>query len=155
MTDSKTESQLLIDFFSSEICQKATRPLKNGIEIGVYIDGSEPLTLTKQKGTITLVHQPPQKADMSFWIGKQGVKTLVSTQTEDIGEIGVAIIKLMLSSDPETRLRSQVHIGTLQLITHGYLGVLPLGGPTVMKFLASKGFSNISKIKEAISQLRG
>jgi hypothetical protein len=155
MSAKPTEFKLLKNFFSLEVCQRATRPLKNGIEIAIHVDENSSLTLTKQKGQTEIIEETPQKPDMTFWIGKDGVKELTSLETEDIGEIGVAIIKLMLSGDSKTRLKSKVHIGTLQLLTHGYLGVLPLGGPTVMKFLASKGFSSIGKIKEAISQLRG
>ena len=47
-----------------------------------------------------------------------------------------------------------VFVGPFDFLTHGYLGILPLGGATVMKFLASKGFTGISKIRDAISKLR-
>lgn len=151
----KNEFELLRDFFSREVSQKGTKPLKNGIEIEIHISDCRPLTLTKQSGKVSLIEGQSSSPDMTFWIGKRGIHQLVSVQTEDIGEVGVAIIKLMISQDPELQLKSKVHIGTLQLVTHGYLGVLPLGGSTVMKFLASKGFSSIGKIKEAISQLRG
>ena len=62
---------------------------------------------------------------------------------------------LMLSQEESLRLKAKVHIGSFQLLRNGYLGILPLGGVTVMKFLASKGFSSIGKIKDAISNLKG
>lgn len=156
MVDSKTtETELLKEFFASPISQKGTKPLKNGIEIGIHITDCPALTLLKQEGKVLLSEGIAKCPDMTFWIGKKGIHQLVETKTDDIGEIGIAIIKLMLSQDPDIQLKSKVHIGTLQLLTHGYLGVLPLGGSTVMKFLATKGFSNIGKIKEAISHLRG
>ncbi len=150
-----SEVELLKAFFDSPLSQKGTHPLKNGIEIGLNITDSAPLTLTKSKGTILILEGSPKSPDMTFWIGKKGVRQLVEVETNDIGEVGIAIIKLMLAEDPEVRLKSKVHIGTLQLLTHGYLSIVPLGGSTVMKFLASKGFSNIGKIKDAISHLRG
>ncbi|NBY19846.1 hypothetical protein EBQ74_06285 [bacterium] len=156
MTELKAnELELIKNFFAKEGSQKGTKPLKNGIEICIHIAGCSPITLTKNSGVVSLKEETPKSPDMTFWIGKKGVHELAALQTEDVGEIGVAIMKLMISQDPEVQLRSKVHIGTLQLITHGYLGVIPLGGSTVMKFLTSKGFSNIGKIKEAISQLRG
>ena len=153
--DSMSSEQQLKDFFSRDISQKATQPLKNGIEIEICIDGAPSLTLTKKNNKLELLSTPPKNADMSFWIGNKGVEELVQCETEDIGEIGIAIIKLMLASDPKFQLKSKVHIGTLKLISHGYLAVLPLGGPKIMSFLASKGFANLGKIKDAISQLRG
>jgi hypothetical protein len=150
-----SESELLKAFFALEVCQRATQPLKNGVELAIHITDCAPLTLEKKQGKVAVIEGTPKSPDMTFWIGKKGVHRLVETKTEDIGEIGIHLIKLMLDSDPEYRLKSKVHIGTLQLLTHGYLGVLPLGGSTVMKFLASHGFSNLSKIKEAISKLRG
>jgi len=153
--DLSSEIELIKNFFALDVCQRATRPLKNGIEIGLNIEGFPPVRLSKNKDRVLVDETPLKSPDMTFWIGKKGVQELSAMKTEDIGEIGVAIMKLMLSEDPDKRLTSKVHIGSLQLLTHGYLGVLPLGGSTVMKFLASKGFSSIGKIKDAISKIRG
>ena len=151
----QSESELLKIFFDSDLCQRATQPLKNGIEIAIHLPDHSPFTLSKKEGKISIQENTPKAPDMSFWIGNKGVRELTALKTEDIGAIGITIIKLMLAEDPDLRLKSKVHIGTFQLITHGYLSVLPLGGPTVMKFLATKGFSSIGKIKDAISHLRG
>lgn len=153
--DLSSEIKLIKDFFALDVCQRATRPLKDGIEIGLHIEGFPPVRLSKGNGKVQVDETLIKSPDMTFWIGKKGVQELAAMNTEDIGEIGVAIMKLMLTEDPEKRLTAKVHIGSLKLLTHGYLGVLPLGGSTVMKFLASKGFSSIGKIKDAISQLRG
>src|SRR5205823_2220193 len=102
----------------------------------------------------TVVKGKPAKPDMTFHVGPKAVATLVATETEEIGEIGVAILKLMAHEDPEHKIKAKVHIGLFTLLGHGYLSVLPLGGATVTKFLASKGFSSIGKIKEGISRLR-
>jgi len=156
MVDSKTsEAELLKAFFASPVAQKGTQPLKNGVEIVIQVSEHPTMILTKKKGVVTITEGNSKSPDMTFWIGKKGVRELSQVKTEDVGEMGVAIIKLMLSRDADIQLKSKVHIGSLQLLTHGYLAVLPLGGSTVMKFLASKGFSNLGKIKEAISQLRG
>ena len=115
-----SSEQQLKKFFARDIAQKATQPLKNGIEIEICIDKATSLTLTKINNSLELLATPPKNADMSFWIGSKGVEELVKCETEDIGEVGIAIIKLMLASDPDIQLKSKVHIGTLKLISHGY-----------------------------------
>ena len=142
-------------FFALDVCQRATKPLKEGIEIAIYVADEGPVSLIKIENQAKIITTAPKNPDMSFWIGPQGIKELMQLTTSDIGEVGIAIIKLMLSKDPNTVLKAKVHIGTFSLLRNGYLGVLPLGGSTVMKFLATKGFTNIGKIKDAISSLRG
>ena len=71
-----------------------------------------------------------------------------------LGKIGVAIIKFIANPDPLLRIRIKVHIGLLEIIANGYLGVIPLGGEALMKLLASKGLTSLGKIKEAIQRLR-
>jgi hypothetical protein len=79
---------------------------------------------------------------------------LEKLETEDVGEVGVALLQLLIHEDPARRMQAKVHIGPLDLFWKGYWGILPLGGPTVMKFLASKGMTNLSKIKEGIARFR-
>lgn len=141
-------------FFERDACQRATKPLRDGIEIAIYVDGGGPLTLTKVNGRANVISGSPAKPDMSFWTTTKGVKQLAGHVTDDIGEIGVAILQLMAAADPELHMKAKVHIGLFDLLRNGYLGVIPLGGPSVMKYLGSKGFGSIGKIKDAISRMR-
>ena len=145
----------LQEFFSRDVSTRATKPLKDNIEIALHLDSLTPVCLTKTDGKLLLKESVAKSPDMSFWVSSAAINQLCDFQTEDIGEIGIQIIKLMLTENTDIRLKVKVHIGSIALFTHGYLGVLPLGGATVMKFLASKGFSNIGKIKDAISKVRG
>lgn len=146
---------LFKQFFEQEVARRATAPLRNGVELALYLDGKGPVTLKKEKEGMVILQRPPEDPDMSFWAGTKGLQQLIDHQTNDVGEIGVEIMKLMIHSDSDYRLKAKVHIHPFTLLRNGYLGVLPLGGPTVMKFLASKGLTNISKIKDAISSLKG
>jgi len=141
-------------FFERGVAQRGTRSLRDGISIAIYLDGKGPVTLTKRGGSVLILKELPEKPDMSFWIPGPAVKALESVTTEDVGELGVEILKLMAHSDETYRVTAKVHIGPFDLLRNGYLSVLPLGGPTVMKFLASKGFTGIGKIKDAISRMR-
>jgi hypothetical protein len=152
MSESKAQT-LLDEFFDRPVAQKATAPLKRGIEIALRIKDGGTFTLTKKDKTL-VEPRTPTKPDMTFDIPLASLESLCAESTEDIGEIGVAILKLMANSDPALRVTAKVHIGAFDLFRHGYLGVLPLGGSTVMKFLASKGLTGIGKIKEGISKLK-
>lgn len=155
MTDVKPEQlTALQEFFKREVAKKGTEPLRNGIEIAIYVDGAGPVNLTKLEGTAQVLPSPPKKANMTFHVPGAALKTLCASDTTDVGEIGVVILQLMAASEESERVKAKVHIGLFDLLRNGYLGVIPLGGPTVMKFLASKGFNGMGKIKDAISRLR-
>ncbi len=154
MPDSQVYFKELSDFFSRDVCQRATKPLREGIQIAVHVAGAEAMSLSKKGGRLSVEAGPPKKADMTFLVPERALRELTATDTNEIGEIGIAILKLMAHSDPEMRISAKVHIGLFDLLRNGYLGVLPLGGAPVMKFLASKGFNGVGKIKDAISRLR-
>jgi len=150
------ENQLtaLQEFCDRSVFQAGTKPLKNGTEIAIYVDGKGPLNLIKREGRAVLLVEAPKKADLSLYMAPGALAALSALSTEDVGEVGVEILKLMAESDPDRKVEVKVHIGIIDFVFHGYLGILPLGGATVMKFLASKGFNSISKIREAIANLR-
>ncbi len=140
--------------FDRDVCQRATKPLRDGVKIAVYVGEDGPLTLSHQGGRIGIFRTAPTSPDMTFHVPPAAIDELCKLTTEDIGEVGIAIIQQMMNEDPNKKIRAKVHIGTFDLLRHGYLGILPLGGGTVMKHLASKGFSNIGKIKDAVSKMR-
>lgn len=148
-----SDFDLLQELFGRAVCQRATRPLKRGAQIAVHL-GEAQARLRKTESGIVAENLPAEKPDMTFFVPSQAIQQLHAMSTEDIGEIGVEILKLMANPEPEKKIRAKVHIGPLTLFLHGYLGVLPLGGPTVMKFLGTKGLTNIGKIKDAISKLK-
>lgn len=154
MLPSEEQTGWVKTFFDRDVTKRGMKPLKDGIEIALYVDDKGPMTLGKKEGTPYVDVQAPLSAHLSFWIPSHSAKSLSELQTEDLGELGVAILKLMANPDPGYRIRARVHIGLFEFLRSGYLGVLPLGGSTVMKFLASRGFSGIGKIREAISRLR-
>lgn len=150
-----TPFELLKTVFDRDVCQRATKPLRQGVEIAVRFAEGGTATLSKIGSRLETEDRTPAQPDMTFDVSLRALEALAKSETTDIGEIGVEILKLMAHSDDQVRIRARVHIGAFGLLTHGYLGVLPLGGPAVMKFLGTKGLTNIGKIKEALSKLRG
>lgn len=145
---------LLTTFFRRDVCKRATAPLKAGVEIGVSVEGAPALTLTRTKQGFEVLERQPNKPDMTFSIPLSSLEALCQNPSEDVGEIGIAIIQLMAHSDPEKRMGVKVHAGMLDLLWKGYLNVLPLGGSAVMKQLGTMGFSSLGKIKDGISKMR-
>lgn len=154
MSDFDENFEKVRTLFDKDVCQQGTNPLKGSAQIAIYLDDAGPVLLTKRDGKAIVLKEAPSKADMTFWITSQGLDYLRSQPAGDVGEVGVAILQLMASDDPKLKMRAKVHIGLFDLVLKGYLGVIPLGGPTVMKFLASKGFTGMGKIKDAISKFK-
>ncbi len=146
--------EALEHFFLREVCQKATKPLRVGTEMSVKVDENEHYTLRREKEGLKVLSTPCKTPDLSFTLTLETLKKLNAAKTEDVGEMGVELLKLLAQNDPTVKMHAKVHIGLFDLLTKGYLGVLPLGGPAVMKFLGAKGLTNMGKIKEAISRLR-
>ena len=144
---------LVRSFFDRDICARAAKPLKLGVTLLVQIDET-PFTVTKENGRLDTSEGAPAKPEMSFFVPRAALDTLLAEKTQDIGEMGVAVLKLVASQEAAKRITTKVSIGPLDLLLRGYLAVLPLGGPAVMKYLASKGLTGIGKVKDAISRMR-
>ncbi len=150
-----SDFEILKEIFERDVCQRATKPLKKGAQIAITLSDKSQVSLRKTDSGIKAEASPAEKPDMSFEIPTGALQHLQKVDSEDIGDIGVEILKLMASAEPKKKVRAKVHIGAFSLFTQGYLGILPLGGPAVMKFLGTKGLTNIGKIKEALSKLKG
>lgn len=144
----------LTAYFERPVAQAATAPLKEGTELAVILNGETHATLKKAAGKLTVSVGEAKRPDMTIRLSSRAVEELVRTQSDDIADTGIAIVRLMISSVPEQRIGVKVHIGGLQFLTHGYLGILPLGGKRLMQFLAEKGVSSIGKIKDIIAGMR-
>ena len=140
--------------FGRDVCQRATKPLRDGVEILISVDASSPFTLVRKAKDTVIEDRVAIKPDMRLDVPPKALQQCLDLKTEEIGELGVEILKLMAHSDPDFRIRVKLHVGLFDFLLNGYLGILPLGGPTVMKFLASRGLTGIGKIKEAIARLR-
>lgn len=146
--------ETLAAYFERDVCQRATKPLRVGVTIALYVGEEGPFSLERFKDGTRVTAQKPENPDMTFRVPPKGLERLAEYSSDDIGEIGVHILKLMADPDPNVRIQPKVHIGLFEFLRNGYLGILPLGGTAVMKFLATKGLTSLGKIKDAIARLR-
>ena len=97
----------------------------------------------------------PKSPDVVFIMPVAAARDLTSKKFDTVGQVGLHIFEKILSNDPTQRIQIRLKSGVLSLVTGGYFGVLTAGGAEVAKFLATKGFGSMGKLKDAISKLKG
>jgi hypothetical protein len=98
-----------------------------------------------------VAHEPPRAPDFTLTLPDGAVQRITSLKSDDVGEFGVEFFKLILEHDPQMKARVHIDASTGQLLKHGYLSVLALGGMKVTWWLLKNGVKNP---KAAIDRLR-
>lgn len=149
-------------YFGREVAQAAARPLADGARIGFAIAGSdgevtERFLFRREKGQTRIESVGTDAApegEVSFMLTPLAAETILEDPAEDIGTIGVNILKLVVSPDANRRVTVRVHAGFFTLFTQGYFGVLKNGGAALASFLASRGMGGMDAIKSALKNFR-
>ncbi len=130
--------------------KKAIRHLKKGVEIGVVIGNQIECAFFQRAGEPVFEQRPAQSPDVVFFIKPESVDIIAKEKGEDVGELGIAILKEYLSGG----IRIKAPGSVFSLSTHGYIGIIKEGGVTFAKFLAQHGVTNIAKVMSAIKNLK-
>lgn len=138
-------------FETAEAARKATRPLEDGAEVGLQLS-TGPARFVREGGVAHVREEPPRAPDFTLTLPDGAVRRITSLKSEDVGEFGVEFFKLVLERDPDLKVRVKIDAPTSQLLKHGYLSVLALGGMKVTWWLLKNGVKNP---KAAIDRLRG
>jgi len=138
-------------FGTAPAARKATGPLARSARVNLALDEG-PAHFTMEAGRAEV--RPGQGADPDFTLTlpAEAVRRVTAVGSDDLGEFGIAFFKLVLERDPSLKVRVHVDASTTRLLTHGYLGVLALGGIKVTWWLLRNGVKNP---KAAIDRLRG
>jgi hypothetical protein len=137
-------------FETAEAARKATKPLAQEAEVGLVLSGGK-ARFTMAGGRPTVVDEPPRSPDFTLTLPDGAVRRITSLKSDDVGEFGVEFFKLILEHDPDLKARVHIDASTGQLLKHGYLSVLALGGMKVTWWLLKNGVKNP---KAAIDRLR-
>lgn len=138
-------------FETAEAARKATRPLGDGAEVGLELAaGKARFTMTGGKPVV--LDEPARNPDFTLSMPDGAVQRITSLKSDDVGEFGVEFFKLVLERDPNLKTGVRIDAATGQLLKHGYLSVLALGGMKVTWWLLKNGVKNP---KAAIDRLRG
>lgn len=125
--------------------------IKEGVEIGIVIGETVDCALFRKGEEPVIEKRPAVKPDVVFYIKPESVYVLNSQAKDEIGEIGVSVLKEVLAGNISIKVPGKI----LNLLSRGYLDMLRQGGAPVMAFLARHGLTNITKITSAIKKMKG
>jgi hypothetical protein len=130
--------------------------LKNGAEVAItFTDVEGDWRLRKDTGS-GLVLELAKAADPDFAlrIPPRAGAAIYSRADSDVGELGVTFFEHIAAKDSDLRINVTVRSGLLKLNSRGWLGLLTRGGPTVMMWMARKGFRGPGAIATALGRLK-
>lgn len=144
----------------NDVSRTASKPLKDGVTIGVRFHGHPgDYHIVKEQGRLAVKPGAARAPDFAAVISPGAVHHIKGLQNPDIGDLGVELLQLMARGhkDPTADAFVKVHLeaGFFTLMRHGYLGILPLGGPKVAKFLADRDLVSVAGLKRVFKRLRG
>lgn len=138
-------------FESAPAAKQATRPLARTAEVALALDGG-PARFTMESGAPQVLDGAAREPDFTLTLPDAAVKRITALDSDDVGEFGIEFFRLVLEKDPALKARVHIDAPTSRLLSHGYLGVLALGGLKVTWWLIKNGVKNP---KVAIERLRG
>ena len=162
-----TISQQFQEYLTQPIAEQAAKSLADGVQIEFCIMTpknpsllNEPeqivevFTFTKKGRKNQILFQAAEHPELVFTLTPNAATEILKNPSKDIGEIGVSIAKLIISKDENTKISIKLRSGMLGLFTKGYLGVITSGGVSFASFLATRGLSGMSAIKDAIGRMK-
>ena len=138
-------------FESAPAARKATRPLARSARVNLALDGGA-AQFSMESGAPHVQDGANPDPDFTLTLPHGAVERITGLGSDDVGEFGIEFFKLVLEHDPAFKVRVKIDAPTTRLLTHGYLGVLALGGMKVSWWLLKNGVKNP---KAAIDKLRG
>jgi len=138
-------------FETAPAARKAASPLAREAQVGLDLSGGK-AHFTMAGGSPKVLDGASPDPDFTLVLPDGAVKRITSLKSDEVGEFGIEFFKLVLSREPDTKVRIHVQASTPRLLSHGYLGVLALGGMKVTFWLIKNGVKNP---RAAIDRLRG
>lgn len=138
-------------FETKPAAAQALSALRNGVEIGVVIGDMVECALFQRDGVPHLERRPAVKPDIVFQVKPESVHILAQQPSEDIGDIGVSILKEVLAGN----INIKVPGSFFNIMRNGYLDIMKKGGRKFWEFLASKGLTSLTKVTGAIRKMKG
>jgi hypothetical protein len=143
-------------FLSSELADLAGNALSERACIAIHLEG-EDYYFCRRKGVNVLLRTEPCPPDVHFWSPLASMRHLLDLAEHPhtgIGTLGVAIFEYLFAQDEEKKIKFRVDTGFLGLWAKGYFSVLKAGGPEVASYLGRVGFGSVTRIKEALKNIR-
>lgn len=143
--------QTLKNFFETRnASRQAMRTIKEGVEIGIVIGDLVDCALFRQGDQPVVEQRPAREPDVIFHIRPESVEVLNTRTKDEIGDIGVNILKEVLAGNISIKVPGRF----MNLLSRGYLDMIKQGGAPVMSFLAHHGLASVAKITAAIRRMK-
>ena len=159
-TQGLTFTERFSTYFSRDVAHRAAKSIADGAEIEfsvclsadpkVQTPAIEAFTFTRVEGRNLIRAAPSSSAQILFKMTPQAAEAILNDPTEEIGQIGVNIAKLMISPDANRRIGMKLQVGFMSLFSKGYLGVLTTGGSEFGSFLASRGQNGLRAVQSLL-----
>ncbi len=143
--------ELLKTFFSERQAPRlALGKLRENVEIGIVVGGVLACAVFRRGSEIFVEKRDAAKPDFIFKLEPHTITVLAHQTRDEIGEIGLAVIKEMLAGS----IQVQMPGGLMSVLRNGYVDVVSSGGAPVMKMLTKIGLGSPMKIVELFRKLR-
>lgn len=158
------EARLKQFFETAKVARAATGPISKGVAVNIHFvkgvfpalkDTHPPCHFLRSPAGPAIVSGDHQDPDFTLYMPASSVDRLAAIKSDDPGDFGVEFFKLCMSRDESEKIRVRVRAGVLRLLSHGYFGVLTLGGRKMVAFLKEKGAFGMTGFKAVINRLRG
>lgn len=157
--DSINYTEKFSGYFSEPQSIQASKPLKDGSEMEfqvLLVSGeTETFTFRKDKGCNHVFPDSAVAPQIIFKLTERAANQILERKTTDIGQIGINIAKLIITTNKDEKISIQLKAGFLELFNKGYFGVIKTGGSAFTTFMASRGLKGMNAIKTVLKKLRG
>lgn len=157
---SKTFTTNFSRYFERAVAERAAQSLADGAEIEFRIaqsDGkvTETFIFTRKDRKNVVQAGSADEPQVIFTLTPNAAQELLDDDSEEIGHIGVKILKLIVSADAHRRIAIKIKAGFFTLFTKGYFGVISTGGSAFSSFLTSKGLDGMGAIQSLLKKIKG
>ncbi|HNW82607.1 MAG TPA: hypothetical protein PKG52_06900 [bacterium] len=134
---------------------KALEFLGNGASIRVVIDEDHDILVSKTAGRISVreFDSSSNRPDITINIPAEIIMSIFSTHAETAHEFIINSADIMTEKTNIEKISLTVHSGIMKLTLLGYLKIIPIGGPKLLKILSRYGIGSVSEIKRKLTKL--
>jgi hypothetical protein len=136
---------------------RVAQALNGGAEVAIrFVNEAADWRLrVVESGKAVFEQEKAANPDFELYMPPDAVKAITARTDSDVGSIGIVFFEHILARDPARKVGVKVHSGIVKLTRRGWLGVLALGGPKLVMWMAGKGLRGPGAIANALSRLKG
>jgi len=147
--------QRFTEYFTRDIAEQAAKTIADGAEVQLNVQTSgaellEEFYFTRVAGKNEIRTGSAPSPQLIFLLTPKAAEQVLNDPAQDVGTIGINLLKLIASPDANLRISFKIKTGFFDLFNKGYFGVLATGGHQFAGYLASIGLSGIGTIKNVL-----